>query len=389
MFQEKLFERYNYGLCLILPICFLSGPLLFNLVSLTISIYIFIYIIFNKKYELLIKKTNIFLLLLLLLFFLSSVNSEYKLNSFENLISFILNILLFYGLYILILKDESKLILLSKIVSIIIIIICIDLWFQSLMGKNILGFPKQQAGRLTSVFKDNQIPGSVLFKLSPFIIYYFLKLKKNNILFKYKYIFFIFVYLSILITGERSASILATLLLFLLIIMNFRSINKKKLLLYFSVIIVLSIPFFKYGASNLKQRIDYTINHQINDNIYFNFYKNSFELSKQNPLLGTGLQSYRYECPKIDKVCSTHPHNFILELLSDTGYLSPIFFLLFLLINLLRKLKFNQDFKSKSLLISYTLLFFFPLIPTGSFFASYHMTLTWFSLGFIYSIKKL
>jgi O-antigen ligase len=389
MFQEKLFEKYAFGLCLILPICFLTGSLLFNLVSVTVSIYIFIYIIFNKKYYLLIEKANIFLFLLLIIFFLSSVFSEYKLNSFENLISFILNIILFYGLYVLILKDENKLILLSKIVSIIILIICIDLWFQNIIGKNIFGFPKQQAGRLTSIFKDNQIPGSVLFKLSPFIIYYLYRIKKSNILFKYKYFFFIFVYFSILSTGERAASILITLLLIFLILMNLKLVNKKKLLLYFLTITVLSVPFFQYGGSVIKQRINYTINHQIYNNVYFDFYKNSFELSKKNPVIGTGLQSYRYECPKIDKVCSTHPHNFLLELLSDTGYFSPILFLIFLFINLLQKLKLNQNLKLKSLVVSYTILFFFPLIPTGSFFTSYHMTLTWFSLGFIYSIKKL
>jgi O-antigen ligase len=171
--------------------------------------------------------------------------------------------------------------------------------------------------------------------------------------------------------------------------MNLKLVNKKKLLLYFLTITVLSVPFFQYGGSVIKQRINYTINHQIYNNVYFDFYKNSFELSKKNPVIGTGLQSYRYECPKIDKVCSTHPHNFLLELLSDTGYFSPILFLIFLFINLLQKLKLNQNLKLKSLVVSYTILFFFPLIPTGSFFTSYHMTLTWFSLGFIYSIKKL
>ena len=389
MFQEKSFVKYNYGLSIILPIAFLSGPFLFNLVSVIISFYIFIYIIINRKYNLLLEKTNIFLFLLLIIFFLSSVFSEYKFKSFENLISFFFNILLFYGLHTLIFKDETKLIFISKLISIIICIICVDLWIQSIFGYNILGFPKQQAGRLTSFFKDNQIPGSVLFKLSPFLIYYLFKIKKNNFLFKLKFIFLIFFYFSILITGERSASILATLLSILLIVFNYKFINVKKLFLYLTIILILSVPFFQYGGSVLKQRFDYAINVQIKNNIYLKFYENSLELSKNNPLIGTGLQSYRYECPKIDKICSTHPHNFILELLSDTGYFSPILFIIFIYINLIKNIKTNKSLKLKSFLISYTILFFFPLIPTGSFFTSYHMTLTWFSLGFVYSIKKL
>ena len=389
MLQEKLFDKYIFGLILILPICFLTGPLLFNLLSVIISIYIFIYAIFNKKYDLLTEKTNIFLFFLLLFFFLSSIFSEYKLESFENLISFFLNILLFYGLYVFILKDEKKLIFLSKIVSIIILIICLDLWLQSITGQNILGFPKQQAERLTSIFKDKQIPGSVLFRLSPFLIYYLLKMKKENFLFKFRYVFLLLVYFSILLTGERSSSILATLLLIFLISMNYKLINKKKFFLYFLVFIILFFGFFKYFGSNLKQRIDYTLKTQIHKNIYLDFYENTLDLSKKNPIIGTGLQSYRYECPKISQVCSTHPHNFLLELLSDTGYFTPILFLLFLATNLFRKLNINQNFKINTLVVSYTILFFFPLIPTGSFFNSYDMTLTWFSLGFIYSIKSL
>ena len=182
---------------------------------------------------------------------------------------------------------------------------------------------------------------------------------------------------------------LATLLLIFLISMNYKSINKKKFLLYFLVLIILFFGFFKYFGSNLKQRIDYTLKTQIHENIYLDFYENTLDLSKKNPIIGTGLQTYRYECPKISQVCSTHPHNFLLELLSDTGYFTPILFLLFLATNLFRKLHINQNFKLNTLVVSYTILFFFPLIPTGSFFNSYHMTLTWFSLGFVYSIKSL
>ncbi len=389
MFQEKLFDKCAFGLILTLPIFFLTGSLLFNLVSVIISIYIFIYIIFNKKYDLLLEKTNIFLFFLLLIFLLSSIFSDYKLKSFENLISFFLNILLFYGLYVFILKDEKKLIFLSKLISIIILIICMDLWLQSITGQNIFGFPKQQAARLTSIFKDEQIPGSVLFRLSPFLIYYLLRMKKENFLFKFRYVFSFFVYFSIILTGERSASILATLLLIFLISMNYKLINKKKFLLYFLVFIILFLGFFKYFGSDAKQRIYYTFKTQIHNNIYLDFYENTLDLSKKNPIIGTGLQSYRYECPKISQVCSTHPHNFLLELLSDTGYFTPILFLLFLVTNLFRKLNINQNFKLNTLVVSYTILFFFPLIPTGSFFNSYHMTLTWFSLGFIYSIKSL
>ena len=64
-----------------------------------------------------------------------------------------------------------------------------DLWIQKLFGKNIFGYEQQQAGRLTSFFKEEQIPGGILFKLSPLIIYYLFNLNKNIFIYKYKYIF--------------------------------------------------------------------------------------------------------------------------------------------------------------------------------------------------------
>jgi len=75
--------------------------------------------------------------------------------------------------------------------------------------------------------------------------------------------------------------------------------------------------------------------------------------------------------------------------LSDAGMFAPIFFIFSLFFFLRKNLLLIKNNFLKSLIISYTILFFFPLIPTGSFFTSFHMTLTWFSFGFLFSLKKL
>ena len=134
------------------------------------------------------------------------------------------------------------------------------------------------------------------------------------------------------------------------------------------------------------------------------FYKNSYSIFSDNILLGTGPQSYRYVCPKYSNInkdinkfkfdkdftksCSTHPHNYFFELLSDAGIFAPFLFIFSLFFILRNKLKLIKNIFLKSLITSYTILFFFPLIPTGSFFTSFHMALTWFSLGFLYSLKN-
>ena len=88
------------------------------------------------------------------------------------------------------------------------------------------------------------------------------------------------------------------------------------------------------------------------------------------------------------KICSTHPHNFVFELLSDSGIFAPIILVISLFSLVFNKIKRVNNKFFKTLIPIYSILLFFPLIPTGSFFTSFHMVLTWFSLGFLYSIEE-
>ena len=387
MIQQKS-NYINYLLTLLLPITILIGSFFLNLIAILISICVILYIVKYKNYNLIYLKENICLFFLFFVFILSSIFSDYKFQSFQNSFSYLSNILLFIGISFFIINDDKKKILLSKIVFIIMLFICFDLWFQSFLGENILGFPKQQAGRLTSIFKDEQIPGIVLFKLSPFAIYYLFSFKKNSFILRYKYLVLIFIYFSILITGERAASILSTLSLIFIIIYNFKSLNKKKIFLYLIIYSSIFVILFMQQNSIIKERVYYTYE-QSKNNTYVGLYNNAFQIFKNNKLLGSGPQTYRFECIKIKGNCSTHPHNFLLELFSDGGIFAPILLILSLMFLIYFKIKKNNDKILNSLILSFTVLLFFPFIPTGSFFNSFHMTLTWFSLGFLYSIKKI
>ena len=386
MFQNKRINLFIYSLFLFLPITFLIGSFFVNLISLLLSTITFVWLIYNRKLKILIEKQYIFFSILFIVFLISSGLSNYKIISFENSLSYYFNFLLFLSFSIFFLGNEKKIFLLSKIVFFIVIFLCVDLWIQNFYGFDIFGYPKQQAGRLTAVFKDEQIPGSIIFKLLPFVIFFLYK--NNNIFLKsYKNLILILIYFSILITGERASSILATLLIIFLIYLNFKNIDKKKLISFSILFLIIFFTFFNMKNSIIKERFYYTIV-QSQNNIYLDLYGNSLKIFNKNIIKGTGPQTYRMECSKNLSNCSTHPHNFLLELLSDGGIFSPILFILSLTSLLYYKIKNTKYDFLKSLIISFTILFFFPLIPTGSFFTSFHMTLTWFSLGFLYSLKK-
>ena len=387
MTYNKSANLFIFLCTLLLPITFIIGSFFVNFIAITISLFILIWLIKFKELNFYYKSPYNFFFILFLLLLISSSFSEHKFSSFENSLSYLSNILLFIGLSLFILDNDAKKFQLSKIVFFIVILLCLDSYFQRIFGFNILGYPTQQAGRLTSFFKDEQIPGIIIFKLTPFVIYFIFQ-QKNKLIQKYKYFILIFIYFSILLSGERSASILSTLAIFSILILNFNKLNKKVLVIYSAFFFVIFFVLFNMKNSVIKERFNYTIT-QSKNNVYLSYYNNSLDIFKKNIFFGTGPQSYRYECAKISKSCSNHPHNFVLELLSDVGLFSPIFFFISLLSIISYKIKSLENKFVKSTVITYSILFFFPFIPTGSFFTSFHMTLTWFSLGFLYSIKKI
>ena len=388
MFQHKNLEKCIYFLIYFIPFSIFIGVSILNINCVLVSLLILFYIFKSNKFDIFFNKNNYFFILLLFLFLISTTISNYKIQSIENFFSFFLQLTLFIGLIYFLKKDKKKCLNLSKIIFFIVLIVCFDLWIQRLFGQNILGFSQQQAGRLTSFFKDEQIPGGVIFKLSPFFIYFLFKQRDYFLLIKIKYMLIIFLYFSILITGERLSSLLATSALIIIFAMNLKNIKLSKLAIYSAIFISFFSFLYFQEDSIIAERISYTFS-QLDQNVYFFMFRNAFEIFKDNIFFGTGLQTYRFECHLLFQNCSTHPHNFFLELLSDTGIFGVLTFYICLIIMVYRKIKYvKNNILSRSIILSYTLLLFFPLLPSGSFFNSFGMNITWFSLGFIYTLDN-
>ena len=68
-------------------------------------------------------------------------------------------------------------------------------------------------------------------------------------------------------------------------------------------------------------------------NNHAKIYLTTYKSFKDNILLGHGLKSFRYNCNNYLKeqntLCSTHPHNYHLEVLHDTGIIGFIFISVF------------------------------------------------------------
>ena len=89
-------------------------------------------------------------------------------------------------------------------------------------------------------------------------------------------------------------------------------------------------------------------------------------------------------------MCSTHPHNYHLEVLHDTGIIGFIFISVFafsLVAKTFLRIKSKKLTSLEKIILSLILLNFlielFPLKSTGSLFTTWNGTLLWVSIAFI------
>jgi O-antigen ligase len=132
----------------------------------------------------------------------------------------------------------------------------------------------------------------------------------------------------------------------------------------------------------------------------------------EKPIIGHGPKSFRVKCANtnIDKeirkknvtdtdnfrtACASHPHNYLLEFLSEHGIVGGIFFIglfCFLFIIIYKKVK-NGKSENIIMLIgtgSLILAIIFPFKPSGSFFSTFNASMLFYIFGFfLYYLKKV
>ena len=93
-------------------------------------------------------------------------------------------------------------------------------------------------------------------------------------------------------------------------------------------------------------------------------------------------------------LCSTHPHNLYLEILSETGLIGFVIFFSFIIIFLKFSLnhlnKVNLNIKPYLIgSISLILVYLWPLKSSGSIFSTFTASFFWFNIGMILFYTKI
>ena len=300
--------------------------------------------------------------------------------------------------------------------SFCLISLILDGYIQYFFKKNILNYPitifYNENVRLSGFFKDELILGSFISRIFPLylgVYFYSLhnKFIKNND-------FFIFIILSlaiilVLLSGERvafffmSISFLLGLFFLQLPIKNFLNKIIIGFLIVFSVIFfnkdvknrLIETTLYQVGITQNKlektgdgEKYIYSIHHH-------NHIIASYKIFKENIIFGSGVKMFRIICDKRYNInaftCSTHPHNTIMQFLSETGIIGTIFYfasLIYILKSFFINLKigirnsYNNLNKSKLFFLSALIISLMPFLPAGNFFNNWISILNFFPLGF-------
>jgi O-antigen ligase len=416
LIRNKDINNFPYFLILFFPIFPLLGRVSAE-VGVFFIIILFLYDIFKNKNYIFFKNFYFYYFLLFYLYFL--IRTLFYSSEFDDF-----RTILFYirfGLFFIALNYFLNRVSFNKnhlfIFLFFFIFLILDSTIQYYYGTNIIGIEAHN-GRATSFFGKSLRLGSYLLRFFPFILIiiliYDVNLKKNKF---YLSLFFAFYAHTIFLTGERTSFFLLALM-FLLI---FFLLNKFRAILIFSFVFFIMIVLFSNLFSD-KKSYDRVVNTTINQIIEKNEKNQDFSLkifSKEhqghyiiawrmfldNPLFGQGINSFSKLCSlekykKDDGICTTHPHNSYLQLLSEAGFLGFLF--IFSIFFMISKLFFIRIFfrkKNKVDLNKYQLVKYvsliaifinlWPLSPNGSFFNNWLSSMYYYPVGFyLYSINK-
>ena len=401
--QEKLY-LYLFSF---IPLSIILGPSisLANILIINLIFLVNLFFIKNFKLETKYEITLLFIIYLYLICnsFISISFQEGALRNF----GFLRFIIIFCAInYFFHTSKNTDRIL--NIWSITIFIVILDSIIEFTFGKNLLGYgDKLYSDRIVSFFKDEPIVGGYLLGFV-FIVsgFYFDKFINKSLKYKLILTFIILVLFGcILITGERSNGIKAIIGLTLFIFLNKNiKFNSKIFLLFLSIIISSLIIFnssylkIRYGQQLFTQIFDKNQREKfIENNIYLKLYKSGFEIFKDHPIFGVGNKNYRVittqniETKVNDQyMLSTHPHQIHIELLSEHGLVGSLILLSIFFTLIFKNLKIiilSRNSVQLGCLI-YLIINFLPILPSGSFFSDFSLTLFCLNLSILYACNK-
>ena len=428
--SEKFKQNYFNFFLALLPISFIAGNLIINI---NVILIIFSAILFYRKKVFSLKYLLIDKLILAYFFLIifTGVFNDFQLqiyhekladsrgNFYTTMKSFLfLKYLLFYFvLRYLIEKNNLNLKYFFLICALASLFVCFDIYLQFISGKDIFGFSNAYSGRkLGGPFGDELIAGGFIQRFSLFALFVIPIFFKNNLIkfqiYLIPFLLTIFI-IGIILSGNRMPFIMYLMLISLVILFQ-----KRVRKFFFPFIFLTSITFFiafNFNFLNVKGNF-YDFYKQVNQiktslltddtshkNAYFYYgeFATFYDTWRLNKTIGGGIKNFRYYCHARDNIdknaefkCNMHPHNYYLEILTETGILGFLILVITFCLTLYKTFYIKYFSKSplqNNTIIPFLFLFFvevFPIKSTGSFFTTGNTTYLFLILGILIGLSQ-
>lgn len=455
LIKTKKIENISLILFYLLPASIVLSKFFADFTVVVFTIFFFLAKESQKFYKEKKIYYNFFFILFFLLISISTLSSIFSSNQLISLKSSFLHFrFLFFALfisYLFTIDSKKNLKNLFYIFLFCYLILLIDGTFQFIFKKNIFGYVTNPQTRVSSLFFDELVLGSYISRLFPILVflYVYLNIKFNKYLIAY---FLIHLYFINFITGERLAFVTLNIYYFVFSIFLIRG---KILKISFTIVFILLFLVVLTFSQNFNPRtssstiinqfssFNFSLCEETKNNIFQNKYLSkkykvntmdnpdnlksipncnpildfgnikifyifslmhhnhfisAIEIFKNNFLLGVGPKNFRYICSQKEYYinefsCSTHPHNYTLQILSETGILGFLIFILiyfgFLYLFIKELIFFKRNISvPKLILITAILINFFPFFPSGSFFNNWNSILYTIPLGMLLGYYK-
>jgi len=381
---------------LIIPLLIL-GPffpdLIISLSSLVFLVYVFkdrLFFYFTKK------PLIIFFIFCIYCILVSIFVAKDMMLSFESSL-FYFRIGVFSCLIWYVLEQDKKILTYfyyALVISFLALIV--DGYIQFLTGTNILGLLKS-GDRISSFFGDELIMGSYLSRLFPLLFALFIVKEKKKLELYFMILFFLLLSGLVLISGERAAFAFYFLsFLFIFIFMKDYLKLRIAVSVVSAIVIIIIISSFDQVKNRMISDPTNTITKSIFTQAHDNLVRTAYNMFLDKPIFGHGPKMFRVIC-KDEKYavgstpCMTHPHNFYVQLLAETGIIGFSFlFSAFAYVMycayrqfksiVLRQKRYLTDYQV--CLLAGILITVWPLTTNGNFFHNWLMIVYSLPVGF-------
>jgi O-antigen ligase len=381
---------------LIIPLLIL-GPFFPDLILSLSSLIFLIYLFKNKLFFYFTKKPLIiFFIFCSYCILVSTFAAKDMMLSFESSL-FYFRIGVFSCLVWYLLEQDKKILnYFYYALAVSFLALIVDGYIQFFFNTNIVGLPKA-GDRISSFFGDELIMGSYLSRLFPLLFALFIVKEKKKLELYFMIFFFILLSGLVLISGERAAFFIYVLS-FIFIIFFMKGYAKLRIGLSVSnlIFIIIIISSFSPVKNRMLSDPTTTITKSIFTPAHDSLIRTAYNMFLDKALVGHGPKMFRVIC-KDEKYatgeypCMTHPHNFYVQLLAETGVIGFSFlftafaYVLYCAYRqfksiVLRQKRYLTDYQV--CLLAGILITVWPLTTNGNFFHNWLMIVYSLPLGF-------